>query len=145
MISAVYMSFMQASATTFKLMLDLDVEISPANAPVPTDIEGVGIEIPVTGDLTGAIRYRFPKQVSLEVVSIMSGMAVEQIDDFTTSALGEIANIISGNALISLSEQKISCDILPPQILKEAASGDTPAHILVKTGAGDMALELSLQ
>jgi chemotaxis protein CheX len=42
-------------------------------------------------------------------------MAVEDIDEFASSAIGEIANIISGKALIAMSQEKIVCDILPPE------------------------------
>jgi len=47
----------------------------------------------------------------------MSGMEFSEIDDFVTSAMGEIANIISGNVMSTLSVQKLSCDILPPHII----------------------------
>ena len=44
----------------------------------------------------------------------MSGMEFDCVDDFVTSAVSEIANIISGNVLTMLAENEIKCDILPP-------------------------------
>jgi len=52
----------------------------------------------------------------LEMVKIMCGMEMQVIDSFVSSALGEIANIIGGNALTILNSNNYICDIVPPQI-----------------------------
>jgi chemotaxis protein CheX len=98
----------------------LDVNNMKEHPGALQDKEELSISIQVTGSLTGEIIYRFPKETSLNMVKIMSGgMNFEEVDDFVTSAVGEIANIISGKALISLSEKQIACDILPPKVLSE--------------------------
>lgn len=110
-------SFYKAVQDVFKLMLDLDVERGNLRA-----IEGMvsgkeaNVTLGVTGDLKGSILFGFPKEMTLEMVRIMSGMQMERIDNFVSSALGEVANIIGGNAMTNLTKQNIVCDIVPPQV-----------------------------
>ncbi|MEN6349978.1 MAG: chemotaxis protein CheX [Syntrophomonas sp.] len=130
MINPLYAPFFDATRDVFKLMLDLN---NILDKPLPDkDVSAqdgkISIEIGITGDLQGKVIYRFPKETSLEMVKIMSGMEFSEVDDFVTSALGEIANIISGNVMSTLSVQKISCDILSPRILDNAEDKTETNH-----------------
>lgn len=116
-----YKPFLDATKSVFQLMLDLsDVSDRPAECFARDG--ALSVAIGVTGDLTGDVFYLFPHVTSINMVSIMSGMEVESVDDFVTSAMAEIANIISGNVLTLLSGDNLSCDILPPE-LREADDG----------------------
>ncbi|UTW68872.1 chemotaxis protein CheC [Anaerobacillus sp. HL2] len=55
--------------------------------------------------------------MTLTMVKTMCGMEVTEVDMFVSSALGEVVNIISGNALTKLTEKGMVCDILPPKII----------------------------
>lgn len=79
----------------------------------PQDITAV---IGVTGHLQGNVLYEFGYATGLAVASSMMGEPLEEHDEISMSALGEIANMISGNAATKLSEQGILCDITPPEI-----------------------------
>lgn len=110
--------FADAARQTLKLLLDIDT-LEAENQTESTEADNndqVGVVIGLTGDLSGEIQYRFPSGTSLEIVKLMSGMEFTEIDEFVTSALGEIANIISGNAVTDLSTHNVICDILPPKI-----------------------------
>lgn len=136
MSNPLYAPFFNATRDVFKLMLDLS---NISDKPLPdTDISAqdskINIEIGIIGDLQGKVIYHFPKQTSLEMVKIMSGMEFSEIDDFVTSALGEIANIISGNVMSTLSVQKISCDILSPHIFND--TGDKTGEIKYEFESG---------
>lgn len=112
-----YNPFLAATRNVFQLMLDLtDISDSPADSFIGDD--KIDIVIGVIGDLEGEVIYRFPFETSLSMVNIMSGMEIISIDDFVTSAISEIANIISGNVLSMLAEEDFNCDILPP-VLRE--------------------------
>jgi chemotaxis protein CheX len=114
----IYEPFSKATLDVFKLLLDLDIFSSIDDAEGAKDGDNkVSIIIDIIGDLKGSIIYRFPVETTLEMVKIMSGMEFDEVDEFVTSALGEIANIISGNAMTNLTEQKIVCDILPPRVV----------------------------
>ncbi|MGM0379228.1 MAG: chemotaxis protein CheX [Bacillota bacterium] len=73
--------------------------------------------IGMTGDIKGSIVYSFSKDMALKVVEAMSGMEMQKLDKFVTSAMGELGNIISGKATSRLAEQDLNCDIIPPQIV----------------------------
>lgn len=110
--------FYQATYEVFQNMLDLAIERGPIGL-VEEAVAGqeVNAIIGVTGSLSGSVLFSFPKEMVLEIVHILSGMKVDKLDTFVTSAVGEIANIISGNALTALSKQNYLCDIVPPQIV----------------------------
>lgn len=140
--------FSNAASQTFKLMLDLDVstDMVEESDSLQENKEKVDIVIEITGDLSGEVMYSFPKDTTLEMVKIMSGMEFSEIDEFVKSALGEIANIISGNAMTGLSQNQLVCDIRPPQIVEgredAKAEGCLIQRATVKTAIGDVELNL---
>ncbi|EGW36866.1 chemotaxis protein CheX [Desulfosporosinus sp. OT] len=143
-------SFSNAASQTFKLLLDLDVITDPVQSQENNDkkeyLENINIVIEITGDLNGEVIYSFPKDTTLEMVKMMSGMDFKEIDEFVKSALGEIANIISGNALSSLSQAQLICDIRPPKIIEDltftVSEGCSIYRTKVKTSIGDVELNL---
>ena len=139
-----YPPFLEATRNVFQLMLDLsDVTERPMDGFTSND--GLDISIGVVGDLEGEVVYRFPRDTSLSMVNIMSGMEVDTVDEFVTSAISEIANIISGNVLTTLAESDLKCDILPPSVLSadEGAVPQSPHRIA--TSAGDVQLDIRLK
>ena len=138
--------FSNAASQTFKLLLDLDVA-TDSSQPVEKledNKEKVNIVIEITGDLAGEVMYSFPKDTTLEMVKMMSGMEFHEIDEFVKSALGEIANIISGNAMTGLSQSQMICDIRPPKIVDggtfTSIEGCSIYKTRVKTSIGDVDL-----
>jgi chemotaxis protein CheX len=137
--------FLEATKSVFQLMLDLS---DVSNRPVKNfeREDALSVAVAVTGDLTGEVFYLFPRVTSINMVSIMSGMEVDSVDDFVTSAVAEMANIISGNALTMLSGDNLLCDILPPE-LREADAGKAYAlhHASrLNTSLGDVFLDIRL-
>ena len=109
--------FYQATNDVLNNMLELTTERGELDV-VEDIIPGkeANVNIGITGNLKGSVLFSFPKDMTLEIVRIMSGMELEELDSFVTSALGEVANIISGNAVTNLKNQNYDCDIVPPQI-----------------------------
>ncbi len=140
--------FSDAASQTFKLLLDLDVstDLEQKEERLQENKEKVDVVIEITGDLAGEVMYSFPKDTTLEMVKIMSGMEFSEIDEFVKSALGEIANIISGNAMTGLSQNQLACDIRPPKIIESENSPmlekNTIQRAKVKTVIGDVELNL---
>lgn len=141
----IYAPFLEATRNVFRLMLDLsDVYDRPADTFLYEDT--LDIVIGVTGDLVGEVVYRFPRDTSLHMVNIMSGMEVDTVDEFVTSAIAEIANIISGNVVTLLSGDQFQCDILPPSLRK---AGDAGGYALrtaccICTSLGEACLDIRL-
>lgn len=110
-------SFYKAIQDVFKLMLDL--EVKKGDLKVVEDMVSsreANVLLGITGDLQGSVLFGFTGKMALEMVKIMSGMEMKEIDNFVSSALGEVANIVGGNATINLVSHNCACDITPPQV-----------------------------
>lgn len=146
MIEQKEISFLDATKDVFKSMLDMEIAPLSEEKRMGQE-ENVRVEIGLVGDLSGTVIYNFPKSTTLNIVKALSGMDAAQLDDFATSMLGEMANIISGNAVTSLSEKNCKCDIQPPQITinhlesdKSCPSSDMHLHSMV----GEMCEQICL-
>lgn len=111
-------SFYQATNDVLQMMLD--IETQQGNLSILEDAvlsKEASVILGVTGDLRGTVAFSFPKEMALEMVKIMSGMEMDELDSFVSSAIGEVANIIGGNAMTLLASNSCTCDILPPQVM----------------------------
>lgn len=126
------------------MMLDVDSSKMPSKEF--NEDELLNISIGVTGDYIGEIAYKFPINTSLSVVNIMSGMDITSIDEFVTSAVSEIANIISGNFLMLLAQTNVKCDILPPVICEDTNDKEYEINqdVFIFTAAGEVYLDIRL-
>ncbi|HHW07646.1 MAG TPA: chemotaxis protein CheX [Clostridia bacterium] len=146
--------FYQATINVFKLMLDIDVMRDTSKAlQQMLGKQEVGVIIEVEGDLSGYILYRFPDTMILEMVKIMSGLEFDQVDSFVTSALAEVSNIISGNAVSSLFNQNYRCNIKPPRIVLEDSKpiclecppGEPVLRLPLQTPIGKLEIDMALK
>jgi len=143
-------SFYKATQDVFRLMLDLEVE--KIGLKVEEDMvssKEANIVLGVTGKLKGTILFSFTKDMTLKMVKTMAGMELEEIDNFVSSALGEIANIIGGNAVTVLASHGLICDITPPQInigqYKSFSMANKKTFLLVlKTEMGEFDINIFL-
>lgn len=144
-------AFYQATKNVLKLMTNVDVRMGQ-----PKAVEGMvsskeaNVMLGVIGDLEGSVLFAFPKDMTLDLVEIMSGMKVEEIGSFVSSALGEVANIIGGNAVTILAESGKICDIVPPQIFigdyKSISSlGNKSISLPLLTDIGDFEINIFLK
>ena len=146
MIDNLYRTFVDATENVFNLMLNIS-EISDHQIDNFKCDDEVDIAIGIVGDLHGEVIYRFPVSTSLNMVNIMSGMQFETMDPFVTSAISEIANIISGNVVSALSESDMECDILPPVQYKpndENKEYELKTSCCINTTIGEICLEIRL-
>lgn len=140
-------------ATTDVLSSMLDLEPERGELGVVEDLVSGGranVLIGVTGGLSGTIMYSFPEDMTFEIVKIMSGMEVDKLDSFVTSALGEVANIISGNAVTYLNQENYNCDIVPPQVMigenqSMSMAADKALVLPLKTDIGKFEINLSIK
>lgn len=77
-------------------------------------------------------------------------MEMKEIDGFVSSALGEVANIISGNVVTELSKNEYKCDIVPPQIFVGEYKSVSMANkkiicLPLKTNIGELEINISLK
>lgn len=140
-----------ATDSVFETMLSLKPEKGKMSfqEELITDKEA-NVIIGMTGDIKGSIVYSFSEEMALKVVEAMSGMEMDTLDKFVTSAMGELGNIISGKATVGLSEQDLECDIVPPQIVtgKEiniTSEADSVLMVNFNTDLGDFDVSFAIK
>lgn len=142
--------FYVATREVFRLMLDLEIQRGAEQLKQDgLENKKACVSIGIVGDLEGTIQYNFPESMTLEMVRIMSGMEMEVVDDFVASALSEIVNIISGNAMTNLFESNYTCDILPPtiELIEEVTEhpSDKVISLPLETIIGPLRVEVDLR
>lgn len=105
--------------------------------------------IGVSGNLEGSVLYGFTGGSAQTVASKMIGETIEELDGMALSALGEIANMITGNAATQLSGLGYVCDISPPVIIEPAGSrftttGKTAILVTFTSDLGNIRIRISL-
>ena len=81
--------FYKATKDVFQLMLDIDPQRKELK--VVEDMvcsKDASVLLGVTGDLKGSLLFSFSKDMTLNMIKIMSGMEMDEIDHFASSALG---------------------------------------------------------
>ena len=71
----------------------------------------------VSGHVEGVALYGMSQVTALKIASKMLGQELKEIDEMASSALSELANIITGNAATYLETSGIQCDITPPSLI----------------------------
>jgi chemotaxis protein CheX len=70
----------------------------------------------IVGEVKGNVSYSFDFQTAIKIVSCMVGMPVTELREFERSALAELANMITGNAVGGLKGFR-DLDITPPSVI----------------------------
>ena len=116
-------AFLSPAMDVWKKELGLELRFKEAVAV--TDVfttEDLTAIIGVTGKLKGNVFYEMSNQTAMTVAGTMCGMDFTEMDEMALSAVGELANMITGNATIALSDANYVCDISPPVLLPKGAS-----------------------
>lgn len=115
------------------------------NTSAPGDVSAI---IGITGETEGSLSITFSFDSIKEVVSRMLGEEVKEIDDDVKDAVGELANIISGDARRELVEKGMSLQGSIPTVvagpgheIKHIGKGPTIA-IPFETDAGAVTVEV---
>lgn len=74
------------------------------------------IIIGVTGEMRGQVLIAMTEENACAIASKMCMMEVKAIDDFASSALSELGNMIMGNAATVFSSNGVGIDITPPTL-----------------------------
>ena len=123
----------------------LDVELSSSRF-VGEEINAI---IGVSGNLKGNVIYDFGNSSALAIAGQMMGEPIEEVDEICRSILGELANMITGNAVTELESGGYSCNLAPPFIIEPSGSkisssiGDH-AVVRFKSMAGVLSIRVGL-
>jgi len=104
----------------------------------------------VSGQVAGQVIYGMSLSTADRIASAMLGAPIKIFDQLAASAIAELGNMISGNAMLLLSEQDIICDITPPTMIRgtkiEINTLSIPAIVLpLETEHGEMFITIGLQ
>lgn len=134
----------------FETMLQLPVTVGePAlQAPerTPYDVSGI---IGLSGDVEGVIILSFPIAVAERVVSLFTGTDLNHTHEDFPDAVGELVNMISGNAKAQFPHKKISLSC-PSVVIGRShqvfGSKDVVCVVLpCQCDVGDFAVELAVR
>jgi chemotaxis protein CheX len=104
--------FIESVTETFENMLDVKVqmgkpEVSITDSGTP-DIIGV---IGLSGTAQGIVALTLPVQTALKVIGKLVGMEFKGVDSSIIDGVGELINIIAGNAKSKYDGHKISMSL----------------------------------
>lgn len=72
----------------------------------------------VAGQIEGQVIYGMSLMTADQIASTMIGQPIRTFDQLAASAIAELGNMITGNAMRLLSETGYTCDITPPTIIR---------------------------
>jgi chemotaxis protein CheX len=110
------------------------------------DVTGV---IGLTGEAAGSICLSFPQDVAFKAVSALLGMQVTMMGDEITDGIGELVNIVAGNAKQYLTKYNLSIS-LPKVVVGRnhsiaSMSGVPTIVVPILSSLGEFAMEISLK
>jgi chemotaxis protein CheX len=100
--------FINAAQRLFKEYMELDVHAGkPYLLGDPQNLEGVSAIIGLAGETTGAVVLTFSRETAIAMVSRLEGKTYVALGAEILDGVGEMVNIIAGNAKKDLLEYKI--------------------------------------
>ncbi|RYG86270.1 hypothetical protein EON77_04080, partial [bacterium] len=110
----------------------------------------LNVVIGITGEAHGHVTLGMSLATAKRIASSMIGAPIITFDALASSALGELGNMVCGNALLAISETGIVCDITPPTIIKgakvEISTLNIPAIVVpLVLSCGEVSLAIGMQ
>ena len=143
-------AFVEATKKVFQTMLGLEVTFEdPVPSKLPHLANDVSAIIRMTGGVIGIVVLSFPVASAEEIVSSLVGSPVVSKSDDFTDALGELVNMISGNAKANFVGKQV-CLSRPSVVMGEGntvqqPSGSVCVSIPFRSSHGHFAVDVSLK
>lgn len=144
--------FVVASVSVLKMVLSTDPERGAISArPRMFTSQQCNIMTGITGRVEGQVIYGMSLVTADRIATTMLGQPVVQFDQIAASAIAELGNMITGNAVTLLSDAGYPSDITPPTVIRgtnvRVSTLDVPALVIpMKIGElGDFEVNVSLQ
>jgi chemotaxis protein CheX len=104
--------FLKASINLFKEYLGLQaVAGKPHLLGDPQDLDLVSAIIGLAGDTRGAVVLSFSRETAIRIVSKMAGQEYKALSNEVLDGVGELINIIAGNAKQDLLDFRIEISL----------------------------------
>lgn len=109
--------FLVSATKILKDMCFIDCKLGkPFLSDCNFSADTIVIVIGVTGEMCGQVLIEMNLNVACYIASKMCMMTVTQMDELSKSAIGELGNMIMGNAATIFSTKGIGIDITPPML-----------------------------
>jgi chemotaxis protein CheX len=107
------------------------------------------IIVGVTGQLHGHVLIAMTEKQACAIASKMAMMDITQMDDFASSAISELGNMIMGNVATVFASSGVGIDITPPTLshgnVSFASKGGKTLCVPMQFEGGGIELYLALQ
>ena len=113
-------AFISAGSVVLKQTTQKDVATGKAFIKTNGFInDTISLMIGLSGKIRGRVALNMEKEIALKIASnMMGGFVVTDFDEMTASAVGELANMIAGNASTILYNKGIGIEITPPSVVQ---------------------------
>jgi chemotaxis protein CheX len=143
--------FIASVQNVFSTMLQLPVTVKdPVVKTTPSTTYDVSGIIGMSGDVVGSVVLSFPKQTAQRLVALFTGTDMKVDDPDFPDAIGELTNMVSGNAKGMFAGKKkvqISCpSVVVGENHQVSRPKDLPCIVIpCVTDCGEMVLEVAIQ
>ncbi len=121
--------FIDAVKNVFDTMIDIPVTVgAPTIKKNPATEFEVSAIIGLSGPVSGCVSICLSKELALYLAGALLEDEFKEIDEDCTDAIGEIANMIIGNAKSNFPDENTS--ISPPSVVLGKHKIATPSHFL---------------
>ncbi len=143
--------FIKSIQNVFSTMLQLQVKVEQPhlktnNNQASYDVSGI---IGLSGDVVGSIVLSFPTDAAQRIVALFTGTNMSISDPDFPDAVGELVNMISGNAKAEFKGKQVSISCPSVVIGKDHQIGrprEIPCiAIPCSTDCGNVVIEISIQ
>ncbi|MCW3060606.1 MAG: chemotaxis protein CheX [Capsulimonas sp.] len=143
--------FVEASFSVMEMVLgNRPIKGNLAMQPATFTSQQCNVVCGVTGQVQGQVIYGMSLQVADKIATTMLGQPIKVFDQLAASAIAELGNMISGNAMSKLSDAGFICDITPPTIIRgtnvKISTLSIPAIVIpITLEQGELSITVGLQ
>ncbi len=141
--------FLVAVKNVFETMIDIPFSLGTPAVKKDTEPSfDVSSIIGLSGDVTGCVVVNLSKDIALELASSLLGEEMQEIDEDCTDAIGEVANMIAGNAKTDFPSGNNSISVPSVVIGKHKVtypSGIPIITIPCDTDAGQLVIDIAIK
>ena len=112
--------FIDAWNTVFESFSTKHIMRASVESPKDTTGSDISVTIGLVGDVDGQIYMSMDASTGKSIASeMLGGMEINEVDEVVFSAVGELCNMVMGNACTTISLETANVDITTPVILDE--------------------------
>ena len=141
--------FLVAVQNVFDTMIDVPLKLGKPtikrDSVVPHEISAI---IGLSGSVSGSVVISLSQTLALDLASSLIGETFETVDDDCTDAIGEIANMIAGNAKTDFPGEEASISVPSVVIGKHKVSYPSGIPIIAipcAVGGGELVIEIAIK